>query len=231
MKNFLGAFIFSALLFSCPSDDNSGGGGNGGGLPAPSATYRVTFDANFTDQTHPQDYPMDAGFVKMFIVAHDANTRLFGINQIASAGFEAYVEDGETTELVNELTPQFDSDPPTVIVMGNDIGPTGTDIKEITVTPSTTLISVVIKIDPSPDWFVGVDAFDIVNPDNTLVELQGFQLLPIDAGTDAGTMYTSDDMDDNAPILLINGYPFVDDSGPGPGITNRLGTLSFERID
>lgn len=220
---------FSLLIFACSTDSgNNNGSGNGGGLD-PQAVYRITFMPDFTANSHPTDYPNNASFKGMFIMAHSNASTLFRVGQPASDGLEMYVEDGDNSGLTTEHTPVMDNDPVTVIANGSDIGPTGTDVVQLTITPSTTLISIVSKISPSPDWFIGIDALNLVNPDNSLVDDIEISLAPIDAGTDGGTSYESPDMEENANVSLFNGPPFADPNPPG--IIARLGTIRIERID
>lgn len=52
------------------------------------------------------------------------------------------------------------------------------------------LISLVSKIDPSPDWIVGVSGLDLCLSNGTWVESKVHNLYPWDAGTDGGPSYT-----------------------------------------
>ncbi|GFU57469.1 spondin-2 [Trichonephila clavipes] len=51
-------------------------------------------------------------------------------------------------------------------------------------------VSIVCRIVPSPDWFIGVDSFDLC-PGNKWVDLITLDLEPIDGGTDNGYTFTS----------------------------------------
>ena len=229
MKNYFKILLiaFSILTFGCSSDDGGNNPGDGGGGLVAQATYRVTFTPNFTAQTHPTDYPSDAGFSKMFLMAHSNSTTLFSLGGIASPGLREMATTGETATLVQEHTPSEDNVNPTTIIIGNDISATGTYETTINLTPNTTYISLASMIQPSPDWFVGVDALDMVNADNSLVDFIEISLFPIDAGADAGTTYTSPDDPENSNIAGIGGVPFV---GTG-GFVQRLGSITIERID
>lgn len=217
--------LFAILFFGCSSDDggNTGGGGGGGGL-IPSATYRVTFSPDFTDQTHPTDYPANPQFISMFVMAHNNTRDLFSLGFAGSDGFKTYATTGDLSGLINEHS-SGDDDNPTVIATGLNIGPTGEDSVTFTIGPETTLISFVARLDPSPDWVVGVDAFNLVNPDNSLVETGGAPLFPIDAGADGGTTYEAADMPENGPVQSYSGPPF--ENG---GFIAKLGDFTIERI-
>ncbi|KAL7645331.1 UNVERIFIED_CONTAM: hypothetical protein RMT77_003717 [Armadillidium vulgare] len=53
-----------------------------------------------------------------------------------------------------------------------------------------TKISVASKIVPSPDWFVGVDSYDLC-PNGIWLDYVNLELAPLDAGTDKGLTFTS----------------------------------------
>jgi hypothetical protein len=233
MKNKILLCLVALGLWSCSSDDNSGSnnGGGGGGLN-PQATYRITFNPNFTDATHPTDYPANAMFSGMVVVAHSSQTTVFSEGQLASDGLEAYVETGDTSVLLGELEQVLETDPPTIVALGSDVSATGQDQVQITITPSTTFLSIVSRISPSPDWFVGVDSFDLVDDTGFgLIEFESRDLAPWDAGTDAGTTYTSDDEEEIANVSIINSDPFVSSTNGTVNLVNRLGTITIERID
>lgn len=231
MKNYLKILLitFSILSFSCSSDDGGNNVDEGGGGLVAQATYRITFESNFTAETHPTDYPSNASFTPMFVVAHGSSTSVFTKGQLASAGMELLVEEGDNSVITTEHTPVQDNDNPTIIRIGSAIGPTGSTSVELTITPSTTLLSFVTGISPSPDWFLGVDSFNFVNPDNiSLVDEVELSLTPFDAGTDAGTTYTSDDEESSQNISIFGGAPFQSSNS---GFITKLGTLKIERID
>jgi len=230
MKPILKIFIFSLtiVLFGCSNgDDTNNNGGNGGvGLIA-QATYRVTFTPTFTAQSHPIDYPDNAGFSKIYFMAHSSTTSLYDVGIAGSPGLKEYATTGNVSLLNTEHIQGEDGVDPTIIRVGSDISADGTDTFEITITPSTTYFSFVSRISPSPDWFVGTDSFNLVNADNTLVANKEFSLFPLDAGADAGTTYESPNEPNGGPVSIITGLPF----SPANGLVQRLGSVTIERID
>jgi len=227
MKSITYLFLSCLFFYNCSSDDDSGNNGGGGGLD-PQANYRITFIADFTSDSHPANYPEDASFAEMVVLLHGENSTLFSTNSMASEGLGIYAKDGNTDLLVSELATSEMN--PTIVLTGNDIGPTSQDAVTVTITPSTTWLSFVSKISPSPDWFIGLDSFNLINPDNTLVEFMEIDLFAFDAGVDAGAEYTSEDMEETLPVSRINASPFVVMDG-GLTIRPRLGILRIERID
>ena len=221
-KHILPILLVALICMGCSSDDNGSNGNNGGGILV-QATYKITFAAEFSATSHPTDYPSNASFDKVFVMAHGNASSLFKLGQPASQGLELYAEDGDTDTLENEHSVGANS-----IIIGNPIGPTETYSTTITITPDRARISFVSKISPSPDWFVGIDSFNLLNADNSLVEEKSFKLYAIDAGTDAGTTYTSDDVEDDSVTMVFTDPP-VGNGGP-INEENRLGLLTIERV-
>ncbi len=230
-RSFTGILLSIALAFyGCSTSDDPNapsGGGNGGGGQVVQATYRITFTPNFTDQSHPTDYPANPMFGPMVVVAHPSSVKLFREGQASTDGFELYVEEGSTSELEVELTSVGDDQLPTVRT-GSQIAANGSDFIDIVITPNTTRLSFIAKLSPSPDWFVGVDSFNLVNPDNSLVDEFELTLLAFDAGTDAGTTYEAPNEEENGLVQEVSGDPFTN---PNTGGINRFGILRIERTD
>lgn len=70
---------------------------------------------------------------------------------------------------------------------------TGTREMMITVKGMYSMVSVISMLAPSPDWFVGVDSYDLCGSDgwkNSVMK----ELPAWDAGTDSGTDFKSADM-------------------------------------
>jgi hypothetical protein len=59
------------------------------------------------------------------------------------------------------------------------------------------LVSLVSKLYPSPDWFVGVSDLELCLPNGQWVEQKEINLYPYDAGTDSGPTYVSPDQSTN----------------------------------
>lgn len=234
MKLFSRIFTVLALVLfvSCGSDDEGspvGGGGDDDGGPTAAATYEVTFTPNFTAETHPTDYPTGASFGPILAIAHAPDVSVFRIGQAASAAFKGFAEDGDADALATALTTGVDGmEVTTMVFSGGSTGPTTADALSVNVTPTNTRITFIARLSPSPDWFVGVDSFNIVAADGiSLVDQEEFSLSALDAGTDSGATYDSpNDPTTGGTIRVINDAPF----GTG-GLTSALGTLKFERTN
>lgn len=232
MKTIYSLFIVSALLFvSCGSDDEGSPEGPNPGPEQIEATYRLTLTTNFTEDTHPNDYPAGASFGPVLGYAHNVSTDIFSVGSLSSDAFGNYMATGDVNPLVTALTPTDDGDTDDVVVSvaaGGEVGPTSSTSVNVTVTPSSGRISFVARLNPSPDWFVGVNSFNVLGADNLLIEDETIELFPLDAGIDAGATYTGDADPNSETIKEINGFPFSDG---GISTLNALGTLRIERIN
>lgn len=56
--------------------------------------------------------------------------------------------------------------------------------------PPSPQVSFVVRIVPSPDWFVGVDSLDLCDGDRWREQV-AVDLYPYDAGTDSGFTFSS----------------------------------------
>ena len=96
MQKFLSLALMTALVLTgCSSDDNNNtdDGGGEGDNPV-TATYRVTFTPNWTEDQFPTDYPANAGFSAMVVAVHAPGKNVFRLGQQASAGLKVYAETG-----------------------------------------------------------------------------------------------------------------------------------------
>lgn len=231
MRRLLQILIIALSLgffISCSKDDNGlQGTGTGGGTINVQATYKLIFETKFTTEFHATDYPDNPEFIRPFIVVHNANTGVFSEGNFATSGFELYAEEGDNSGLVSELSSGGDTNPVSILNVTQNVGPSQIREYLVTVTPTMTHISFVSRLSPSPDWFVGVNSFNILNPDNSLVESKGFRLYAMDSGTDSGTTYLSADVEEDEPITTRVGLPF----STNPGQTGKeIGTLTIERV-
>ena len=142
--------------------------------------------------------PAGAGFGETIVVAHKCDFSFFTVGNSASAGVQALAEGGATSEFQAEVTAAVAAgnaqaswtipapDSPT----GNKNGPNSAPVKE-----EFSCLTVLVKINPTSDWFVGVSSYDLRsggtwptpgNNNNIFIDL-----FPFDAGTLEGTEFAT----------------------------------------
>lgn len=233
MQKYLSIVMLASLvMFGCSSDDNNNtDDGSGDGGDPVSATYRITFTPNFTEASFPTDYPANAGFSGIVVAVHEPGKQVFALGSAASAGLAEFAETGDSGALVTDLASQGGDDSTDFFITTSAAGggPTASQSVTVTVDPDKTRISFVTSLNPSPDWFVGVNSFNIVLPSDALVTEETLTLGVLDAGTDSGTTYNSGDSETSpqGTIQVLSGPPI----GTVGGLTPAIGTLTITRTD
>ena len=160
----------------------------------PLVQYEVKFNGLWNGTSHPTDYPANAHFSKMFVSTHNNTSVLFELDSLASPAIEAMAETGETTLLMVDFDAHIANNRAHSYQVGVDILNEGEDSLVIAATPEFSLLSFVSMIAPSPDWFVGLDDFNLINSNNEWIETAEIFLESYDAGTDSGATFLDPDV-------------------------------------
>ncbi|XP_030058781.1 spondin-2 [Microcaecilia unicolor] len=156
------------------------------------ANYSVTFSAQWTPVSFPKQYPTQrppAQWSQLFGSIHNSDFELWAEGSLVSPGVQVFVEHGKSQLLIHEIEllkdkmqTWFQADP---IPSGE-----GNTSTVITLEKSHPLVSVLVKLIPSPDWFVGVNALDLCENGQWKTSVL-YDLFPWDAGTDSGFAFSS----------------------------------------
>ncbi len=232
MKNiFKTLFLSVFLVTSCGSDDDGSPSGGGGGTDIfanTNASYTLDFESTFSEDMYPVDYPDNPTFGTVLVITHGPEISVFEMGQLATEGLQAYAEDGDVDGLASFLNQEagMENEGSFSITTIPAIGPVASASIDVTITPTRSRITFLAKLNPSPDWFVGVSSFDVIDG-NELIDEATFVLRPIDAGTAAGNTYEAMDMPESVNISTYVGLPFAD----GPFTAGEIGNLNISRDD
>ena len=105
--------------------------------------------------------------------------------------------------------------------------PGGYTSTKIMVQNMYSMVSLITMIAPSPDWFVGVDSYDLCGM-NGWKENVTMDLLPWDAGTENGLTYSLDNMPTN-PVDVIMRITTDSNSDIGAHANVTFATVTFTR--
>ena len=155
-----------------------------------SVKYEITFIGLFDADALASgtSVPSDAGFSGVVGGIHDSSESFWGDGVAASGGLEHIAETGGYRAFRNEIEDAvadggvwraFRS------TWGSLTG-TGEDIIRFETTEDFPLLTMVVRIAPSPDWFVGLSGFNL-RPDGQWVSGVTIDLYPWDAGTEDGS--------------------------------------------
>ncbi|KAK6638871.1 hypothetical protein RUM43_007141 [Polyplax serrata] len=120
--------------------------------------------------------------------SHDSSFELFRPGKKASKGLKAFAETGRT-DILEEQSQGDDGiyDEFTASAIPTGAGRTET---EFFVDGNHSRVSIMSRIVPSPDWFIGIDGFDLC-VDGNWVDSITIEADPMDAGTDNGFTFTA----------------------------------------
>ncbi|XP_065560236.1 uncharacterized protein LOC136027165 isoform X2 [Artemia franciscana] len=155
--------------------------------------YKVILNTFWKSESFPKHYPEwrpPAQWSKLVGRSHDKSFVLFRLGQPASEGLRVFAETGRSDILDAQsqgeggVYDEFNAPP-----LSTGVGRTEA---EFFVDGNHSRVSLISKIVPSPDWFIGIDNFDLCSNGKWLDGIT-IEVDPIDAGTDSGLTFTSPD--------------------------------------
>ena len=148
------------------------------------AEYRVVFTGNWTLSSTPDGVVGSAHFTRIAGGKHNSSVSFWAPGGTATAGFESLAELGATSGFINEINASSHTDASfTSRVSG---GGTGTSTFTLNMKRTHPLVTLASMIGPSPDWFVGLSGYSLLDGDNNWVSSVTVNLYPYDAGTEDG---------------------------------------------
>uniref|UniRef100_A0A8C4RAR9 Spondin domain-containing protein n=1 Tax=Eptatretus burgeri TaxID=7764 RepID=A0A8C4RAR9_EPTBU len=132
---------------------------------------------------------------------HSANFSLWTEGSIASPALRAFAEEGEYVA----LQAMVETGISTGLTFDWFLGPAipsglGTSSAAFKVTAQYSQVSALVRLVPSPDWFIGVHSINLCSPkDHAWIAQLQQDLLLWDAGTDSGFTFSSPNFASNPP--------------------------------
>ncbi len=224
MRAIILTSLFFVLLLGCSENENIVT------QPEPelSARYKLTFNATWSVQTHPNDFPSSAHFSGLVGMTHNKNKMLFKNGEIASDGIKNMAETGGKPPLETEIQDFISIGIGNTLISGGGINPSPGEVSlEFDIVSSHSLVSVVSMIAPSPDWFIAVSNINLIE-NNEWVTNKTFIVDIHDAGTDDGATFVSPDEPTipRVPIFEITTPPLAINNVVAP-----LGSITFTKIE
>ncbi|RAP27791.1 elongation factor Ts [Candidatus Marinamargulisbacteria bacterium SCGC AG-343-D04] len=213
----LSILFFLTILFSCSVRDVD---------VLPGARYRVTFTSNWSEDTHPVNFPSNPHFSGLVGTTHKEGVFFFSVGNNASVGIESMAETGSKALFLSELS---SSDDTQYELSGSGLSTSPSSVTlDFFISSSYPSVTLVSMLAPSPDWFVGVSDLRLIE-NGDWVQSKTVTLNVYDAGSDNGIMFTSSNSDTSpkeAVSLLDSSSLDTDFSSGEPAI----GTFYFEKL-
>ncbi|XP_058157799.1 spondin-2 [Dasypus novemcinctus] len=161
----------------------------------PRARYSITFTGKWSQAAFPKQYPLfrpPAQWSSLLGATHSSDYSMWKKDEYVSNGLRDFAEKGEAWALMREIEAAGEKLQSVHAVFSAPAVPSGTGqaSAELEADPRRSLVSFVVRIVPSPDWFVGVDSLDLCDGDRWK-EQAAVDLQPYDAGTDSGFTFSS----------------------------------------
>nr|XP_021533361.1 spondin-2 [Neomonachus schauinslandi] len=190
-----GRALWALLLTTLGSVASQPLGGESVCTAQPLAKYSITFTGKWSQTAFPKQYPLfrpPAQWSSLLGAAHSSDYSLWRKNQYVSDGLRDFAERGEAWALMREMEAAGEKLQSVHEVFSAPAVPSGTGqtSAELEVHSRHSLVSFVVRIVPSPDWFVGVDSLDLCDGDRWREQV-AVDLYPYDAGTDSGFTFSS----------------------------------------
>jgi len=224
MKTINLVALLFVLLLGCSENENV--------LDPPelelNARYKLTFNAVWSMQTHPNEFPASAHFSGLIGMTHNGNAMLFAKGETASDGIKNMAETGSKNPLEAEIQNFISNGTGFTLISGGGIGSSPGEVSlEFDIIISHSLVSVVSMLAPSPDWFIAVSNIDLFGNDGWVTS-KTITVNIYDAGTDNGATFSSPDdptlprvpiFEITTPLLAVN------------NVVAPLGSITFTKIE
>ncbi|XP_058462805.1 spondin-2 [Malaya genurostris] len=165
--------------------------------------YRIRLVTNWSKELFPKHYPEfrpPPQWSMTYGQSHSAAFHLFQLNEPASESVKIFVESGHAHALEEELT---DRNAAIYDEFHLHKIPKGLGVSEATffVDGHHNKVSFITKIIPSPDWFIGLDSYNLCSGGKWIKNVT-IDLNPLDAGTNNGLTFTSPKWPTNPPNVI-----------------------------
>ena len=211
MKEFIFSFVTVALIAgNCIGDE---------------AEYRITFNGGWT----LQPLPGGAHFTPIIGATHASPDAIFSIGGMATQGVENVAETGSTGVLAGEINQMIsEGTAGTLILRPGNIGPVAEVTVDFSASPDHSMMTMLTMIAPSPDWFVGVNSFEL-RPGNQWIESAVLVLNSYDGGTENGTGFSLNNPA-TVPQSTIQMLDTAEPTNPFFGV-GSIATITITRLD
>jgi len=154
------------------------------------AVYKIRLETFWSEERFPKQYPQwrpPAQWSKTVGFTHPAEFQLFQEGSEVGEGVRHFVERADSDTLEREAASWTFLDSVLVPPIGQGVGEAET---LLFLDGNHSQVSVVTKIVPSPDWFVGLSSVELCH-NGGFIKSHVEEAFPLDAGTDNGFTFTS----------------------------------------
>ena len=191
------------------------------------ATYTVTFESNWSNQTHPHPqgmFPANAHWSRLVGATHKDENVFLEMGGLATQGVENIAEQGTNGVFQDEVEAAIDAGWANQYIFGGNLGSALGQIviQNLEVSSEYSYLTLLSMIAPSPDWMIAISSVPLQDEEGEWRELIEIDLYPYDAGTDSGIDYNSANNNTNPQ------EPITNVQGVTPFSNEKVGTMTIE---
>ena len=171
-----------------------------------SATYDITFNANWTQENNGRALPPGAHFTTMHGTTHNDAYTMWQAGALASPGVERVAETGIGTTLTQtEIAARRNAGMADAPITVSRLGAVGSSTARFTASRTHPLLSTISMVAPTSDWFVGVSSYSLLDSEDQWINSATIDLRVYDAGTEQDTiLFSLDSNPDEDPHQNIS---------------------------
>ncbi|KAM4809717.1 spondin-2 [Rhinophrynus dorsalis] len=159
------------------------------------AKYSVVFTGKWSQASFPKQYPLyrpPAQWSSLLGVTHSSDYHMWKRLEHASNGVRDFAEKGEAWALMKEIQTAGEKIQSVhgIFSTASISSGTGQASTEFEAHSRHPFVSFMVRIVPSPDWFVGIDSVSLCEGKKWKQSIS-LDLHPYDAGTDSGFTFSS----------------------------------------
>ena len=155
------------------------------------ATYRITFNANWTQENNGRALPGGAHLTAMHGTTHNDAYTMWQTGALASRGVERVAETGIGDTLQDEIAARRNAGMADALIIVNGLGAVGSSSTTFTASRTHPLLSTISMVAPTSDWFVGVSSYSLLDSEDQWIDSATIDLRVYDAGTEQETILFS----------------------------------------
>ncbi len=187
--------------------------------------YKLTFQGNFDATSSPGGLPSPhVKFTQVVWVTHNSQVKFWEPGAMASPGVEQVAEAGETFTFVDEVIAARANIAASSLFPDRYLEGKEKFSVQIRLCEKAPLFTFLSMLDLSPDWFIGLSSYSLLDGQGNWIPSREVNLYPYDAGTEEGTEYSFNNPPTSPQQLIAS----IKGQGKFSGSTVPVAKMKFE---
>lgn len=173
----------------------------------------VSYDISFTSTWNATDHgnlPNSPHWSDLVGTTHNNDARFWQLGMLATEGIKNIAEEGSNTNFETEVNASINKGDATQYLeafFSPFAAISSATLSNIEVHRDNPLLTLASMIAPSPDWFIGIDSFSLLDNQGNWIAQENsisIDLFPMDSGTDSGASYNANNSPTTPAVTIAN---------------------------